>query len=253
MYYELAHLYDWPGSLDFAQQIQGRVTRALAEHQVFPPARLVDLACGTGTLAIELARQGYDVLGLDLSASMIALARKKHAQQPGNPALKLRFQTDDMRFFLLDEPVDAVLCHYDSLNHLSNESELRGTLIQVAQALRPDGVFLFDLNTLDNYQTFWNGTDSDEGPNYRLKTTASFDAQLGRAEVLFQVDEYPEDGAELCHREERVVEHYFNELAVEKYLKAAGFYAIESTTFNPVPDLPEDIPLKTFWQCRKSR
>jgi hypothetical protein len=146
--------------------------------------------------------------------------------------------------------VDAVLCHYDSLNHLSNETELRATFLQVAQALKPGGMFLFDLNTLENYQTFWNGRDTYEGPNYQLKTQSSFNADSHKAEVQFLVQEYTDDG-ELMVREETVHEHYFLEEAVAKYLMAADFYDIQWEPFNPVDDIPADFPLKTFWQCKR--
>jgi SAM-dependent methyltransferase len=250
MYTQLAHLYDWAGSLEFAEAVW-RKDRALLEAQgIEPPARILDLACGTGNLSLLLAQAGYDVLGLDIAPAMLDEARRKQAEQDPQGVWKMCFSQDDMRYFLLDTPMDAVLCHYDSLNHLSNESELRGVFAQVAQALRPGGLFLFDLNTLENYRTFWNGNDTDEGPNYRLRTTSRFDEGQGKAEVLFHVDEYNEEG-ELIAREESVMEQYFNETAVEKYLMAADFYDIRHEPFNPVADLSSDFPLKTFWQCRR--
>lgn len=250
MYYELAHLYDWAGSLDFAETILRRDLALLETAGLTPPARLVDLACGTGTLALALAEKGYAVTGIELSEPMLEQARRKQATWDPQKKWPLSWQAGDMRHFVVEEPVDAVLCHYDSLNHLSNESELRATFLQAAQALRPGGLFIFDLNTLENYRTFWNGSDTDEGPNYRLKTQSGFDEPLGRAEVCFQVDEYTEDGI-LISRQERVVEHYFNETAVEKYLMAAEFYDTRWEPFNPVSEIPAEFPLKTYWHCRK--
>ncbi|HEY9687160.1 MAG TPA: class I SAM-dependent methyltransferase [Coleofasciculaceae cyanobacterium] len=250
MYYELAHLYDWPGSLDFAAQILARVRKVCKSEDIAPPARMIDLACGTGTLALALAQEGYDVQGIDLSVNMLAQARRKQAEADPAHALKLIFREADMRYFQTEEPVDLVICHYDSLNHLSNETELRATFLQVPQALKPGGLFLFDLNTLENFRTFWNGSDTDEGPNYRLKTVSRFDETSGRAAVTFSVDEYTDEG-ELLHRSEEVCEQYFNEMAVEKYLMAADFHDIQFEAFNPVGDIPADFPLKTFWRCRR--
>jgi SAM-dependent methyltransferase len=246
MYHQLAHLYDWSGALDFAEKMLGRDTALLEANQIVPPSRILDLACGTGTLSLALAKRGYEVIGIDISEEMLTLAREKQ----DNASLTLQWHRDDMRYFLLDEPVDVVLCHYDSLNHLSNESELRAAFLQVSQALKPGGLFVFDLNTLDNYQTFWDGSDVYEGPNYRLKTLARFDHNLAKAEVEFQVQEYNDEG-ELFFREEVVQEHYFNETAVEKYLMAADFYEVQWEHFNPVEDISSDVPLKTFWHCKK--
>lgn len=250
MYHQLAHLYDWSGSQDFSTHVLAQVQRLLDANQIHPPAQLIDLACGTGTLALALSTQGYQVLGIDLSHEMLALAQQKHVQDELAKQVCLQWQQADMREFLVDTPVDAVLCHYDSLNHLSNESELRATFIRVAQALKPGGLFIFDLNTLENYQTFWNGTDTYEGPNYRIKTNAHFDENLSQAEVHFLAHEYNDDG-ELSSQEETVREHYFNETAVEKYLLAADFYEIHHTVFNPVQELPADVSLKTLWHCKR--
>jgi SAM-dependent methyltransferase len=250
MYHQLAHLYDWPGSLEFTDKILKRDLDAFAAQALRPQAHVLDLACGTGTLSLDLARQGYRVTGIDISEAMLKQATLKRNEADPGQTLPVSFQQGDMRYFLLDEPVDVALCHYDSLNHLSNETELRGAFLQVTQALKPGGLFLFDLNTLENYQTYWNGRDTYEGPNYRLKTSSSFDENQSKAQVEFQVDEYNDEG-ELMHDSETVHEQYFNEAAVEKYLMAADFYEIRYESFNPVDELPVDFPLKTFWQCKR--
>lgn len=248
MYHQIAHLYDWPGALEFADKILQKDLELLAGQGIQPGARILDLACGTGTLSLALAERGYELTGVDLSDAMLAQARKKQAERKSG--LEIQWLEDDMRYFLLDQPVDAVVCHYDSLNHLSNETELRGTFFQVAQALKSGGIFIFDLNTLENYQTFWNGKDTYEGPNYRLKTLSSFKEDTGKAEVQFMVDEYNDEG-QLSHHEETVYEQYFNDSAVEKYLMAADFYNIRRESFNPVEEIPADFPLKTLWVCQR--
>lgn len=253
MYYQLAHLYDWPGSLDFSEQILGRDLAIFEEERLIAPARIIDLACGTGTLALGLARRGFEVTGIDLSVAMLDQAREKQARLDPEGWLIVRWELGDMRFFgknLLSGAYDAVLCHYDSLNHLSNESELRAAFLQVAQVLKPGGLFLFDLNTLENYRQFWNGGDRYEGPNYRLQTESRFDESSGQASVTFSVDQYTESG-ELEHLNERVSEQYFNEAAVEKYLLAAEFHEIRTEPFSPLAENAPDFPLKTFWRCRR--
>ncbi len=221
----------------------------MAQYGVQAPAPILDLACGTGTLAIKLAQQGYQVTGIDISAAMLMQAQAKQAKTDCAPPIHWR--EDDMRYFLLDQPVDAVLCHYDSLNHLSNETELRGAFLQISQALKPGGLFIFDLNTQENYETFWNGQDAYEGPNYQLKTRSAFNTDTGKSEAHFSVLEYDAEGRMRRHAE-TVYEQYFNEHAVEKYLMAAGFERIHWHTFNPVDEIPEDFPLKSYWHCQKA-
>ena len=255
MYTELAHLYDWAGSQDFADRILPEDLQRLQAAGIGPGAGLIDLACGTGTLAMALAAKGYQVLGVDLSSRMLEKAWAKRAALPDDLQALLDFQQGDMRDFSFALPglplggMDAVLCHYDSLNHLSNESELRAAFLQVSQVLRPGGLFVFDLNTEENFLNFWNGTDSDEGPNYRLTTEAHYDADSGKATVRFFADEHTDDG--LIRTAETLHEQYFNEVAVEKYLRAAGFVDIVQTAFNPV-EAPGGVILKPLWTARRA-
>jgi hypothetical protein len=69
--------------------------------------------------------------------------------------------------------------------------------------------------------------------------------------VSFYADEYQEEGQLVC-LEEVLYEQYFNELAVEQYLLAAGLTNIQYHAFNPFETPEEDIPVKTFWRCQKT-
>lgn len=258
MYETMAHLYDWNGLQDFAEQVWVRDQAVLQEQMrlnttTSSPFWVLDLACGTGTLSLMLAQAGYTVIGLDRSAAMLAQARQKEAdwlQRDASAKSKPvpLWVLGDMRSFTLGSPVNAVLCHCDSLNHLPDADALQATFQSVFQALEPGGCFLFDLNTLDNYRTFWNGSDTDDGPNYRLTTTSGFNEADGRAWACFQAQEYNEDG-QLQFHEETVQERYFDDILVEQLLQAAGFQDIRWEPFNPTPEIPADLPLKTFWQC----
>lgn len=245
MYHQLAHLYDWPGAEDFARVMLEIIGPELEKAGLDKGARILDLACGTGTISLALARQGFDVTGLDLSRPMLGIAEEK-AQEAG---LTIDWVQGDMRQFLLSPPFDAVLCLYDSLNHLLSEQDLKEAFESVKQNLAPGGLFLFDVNTRVNYDTFWQGKDVYEGPNYRLTTETRFTPETGRAHVRYVAEEHTEDG--LLVLEEDVHEQYFDEMCVEDLLKQSGFRNIELESFNPFADddLPTHVPLKTFWHC----
>lgn len=104
---------------------------------------LLDLACGTGTLSIELAELGYEVIGVDASADMLAVAAGKAAM----PAHMPMFLQQEMTALDLYGTVDAAVCALDSLNHLPNEAALHQTMQKVSLFLNPGGLFLFDVNT----------------------------------------------------------------------------------------------------------
>lgn len=98
-----------------------------------PPARIVDLGCGAGWTSVFLAKRGYDVLGIDISADMIAVAEEN--RRLNAPGAKLRFLCADY-----EQPIeggfDAAL-FYDCLHHAEDE---RAALATAYAALKPGGM-----------------------------------------------------------------------------------------------------------------
>lgn len=109
------------------------------------PELVLDLACGTGSMTRELASRGYDMIGVDGSADMLACAyeRKEESRHPE----KILFLEQDMRSFELYGTVGAVVCCLDSLNYLTGDGELKTCFSLVHNYLDPNGLFLFDMNT----------------------------------------------------------------------------------------------------------
>lgn len=110
---------------------------------------LLDLGCGTGTMAEFLAADGYDMIGVDLSDRMLNIAMEKR-EKSGHDILYLQ---QDMREFELYGTVRAVICLCDSLNYLLEEEELCTVFGLVNNYLDPGGLFIFDFNTVYKYET----------------------------------------------------------------------------------------------------
>ena len=100
---------------------------------------VLELACGTGSI-LEQLQSSHDVTGVDLSEEMLATARKK---LPG-----VRLVRSDMRTFDLGERFDAVLCVYDSINHLTQFRDWEAVFRRAREHLNDGGIFLFDINTV---------------------------------------------------------------------------------------------------------
>jgi SAM-dependent methyltransferase len=100
--------------------------------------KILELGCGTGSI-LKILQESYEVSGLDLSRKMLSLAREKV------PPAKLSHQ--DMVRFKLDERFDAVLCLFDSINHVRRFSDWKKVFANVRQHLLPGGCFIFDINT----------------------------------------------------------------------------------------------------------
>lgn len=109
---------------------------------------LLDLGCGTGSMTELLAKQGYDMIGVDLSDSMLDIAMEKRAQSGHN----ILYLQQDMREFELYGTVAAVVCVCDSLNYLLEEEDLAEVFSLVHNYLDQNGVFIFDMNTIHKYR-----------------------------------------------------------------------------------------------------
>lgn len=108
-----------------------------------PVGTVLDLACGTGTIACLLAERGYRVVATDGSEEMLTQAAAK-AEGLESPPLFLHQAMPRLR---LMEPVDAAVSTLDSLNYLTRKQDLGETFRRVHRWLRPGGQFIFDVNT----------------------------------------------------------------------------------------------------------
>ena len=106
------------------------------------PQILLDLACGTGRLTKLLCARGYDMIGVDGSAEMLAKAAENAGYDP-----RILYLLQDMRSFELYGTVGAVVSCLDSVNYLTKKEDLLACFNRVHNYLDPDGLFLFDVNT----------------------------------------------------------------------------------------------------------
>jgi SAM-dependent methyltransferase len=135
---DLAYIHD-VGHADFALRSAPGILEILRDNGV-AEGLVVDLGCGSGQWARELLRAGYRVLGIDISEAMIELAREK---APG-----AEFRVGSL-FEAELPPCDAVTAVSEVLNYLfdpeNEERGLEGVFGRVYEALRPGGVFVFDV------------------------------------------------------------------------------------------------------------
>lgn len=135
-YDALTHDVDYEGVLDYLER---QFRRAKC-----PVRTVLDLACGTGSLTWLLARRGYETIGVDLSAEMLAQARDK---QPPGVAVAPLFLQQSMDKLDLYGTVDACVCCLDSVNYVTRPALLERAFCRVRTFLTPGGVFLFDVRT----------------------------------------------------------------------------------------------------------
>ncbi|MHB1483313.1 MAG: class I SAM-dependent methyltransferase [Saccharofermentanales bacterium] len=102
---------------------------------------LLDLGCGTGGFAIEMARRGYDVLGIDQSYEMLSIAKMKDVRE------SVQFIQQDITAMELFGTVDIIVCLLDTVNHILSEPKLDRMFRLCKNYLNPGGLLIFDAAT----------------------------------------------------------------------------------------------------------
>ncbi len=108
---------------------------------------VLDLGCGTGNMTELLATSGYDMIGIDNAEEMLEIAMEKRAES-GHDILYL---LQDMREFELYGTVKAIVSICDSINYITEEEDLLEVFRLVNNYLDPNGIFVFDFNTVYKY------------------------------------------------------------------------------------------------------
>jgi SAM-dependent methyltransferase len=151
-YDELTHEHDYDGWTHHLEQaalrfgVSGR--------------RLLDAACGTGKSFLPFLDRGYEVTACDISPEMVELARLK---APGVEPF-----VADMRDLGGLGRFDLITCLDDSVNYLVDEGDLEAAFASFAANLAPDGVLVFDVNTVSTYRTTFARDATIDGPGVFL-------------------------------------------------------------------------------------
>ncbi|MBR5308752.1 MAG: class I SAM-dependent methyltransferase [Clostridia bacterium] len=125
------------------------ICKAFEKYSDIPVSKICEIACGTGSMAIEMSKRGYDVTASDISAEMLTEAEFKSR----SAGLDIRFVSSDMRSFSLYNKADAILCLLDSMNYLTKPSDFAQTVNSVYQNLAFGGLFIFDINSKKKFET----------------------------------------------------------------------------------------------------
>ena len=209
-YEHLSKVYDL-GWADFSKQYIVLINELFSERGI-TQATILDIACGTGTLAIELAQSGHVVHGIDTSPEMVQIAKSKSI---GLPNLSLDIQ--DMVRFNVDGKFDLVTCTFDSINYIRKLSDLQEMLFRVASVLYEEGLFIFDSNTKQLYLSHSDETQKQELNGQSFIQHCSYDTTRNVATTVFSFS----DGTYEIHKQRP---YDYDEL--DPLLKHAGFHVV---------------------------
>lgn len=236
-YYSIARVYD-----KFNSEIDYKKWGDFVEDcfdKVLParPQIILDLACGTGRMTFEMAERGYDLIGIDGSADMLAEAYEKNADIyfPDGEPVEIEGRTpplflqQDMRDFELYGTVDAALCCLDSINYLVGDGDLDRCLACLNLYIAPGGLLIFDVNTPYKFENVYGENsyvfeDEEDGRGIYCGWQNQYDKETRLCTFSLSLFEEGDDGAYIRTDEEQTERCYTLE-ELTSALGRAGFEA----------------------------
>jgi SAM-dependent methyltransferase len=138
LYAQLYDVYvrDWPGELDFYKNV-------IAQHPLKAHG-VLEIACGTGRVSRQLAQEGIDITGLDLSPELLGVAQTKSANLPN-----AHWVQGDMRTFDIGKTFGCILIPAHSFQFMTTPDDQARCLEQVKRHLAPGGLLVIHLDHQD--------------------------------------------------------------------------------------------------------
>ena len=220
-YASLSAVYDRLIGMDYGERAEYLLS-LFSLHRA-PCGTLLDLACGTGSLTLELIRRGCDVIGVDGSPEMLALAAEKAAAAGESPLLLCQ----DMRELDLYGTVEGAVCTLDGLNHLRRKEEIGEALHRLSLFIQPGGLFIFDVNTpYKHRQVLGDNAFVYEGEDFLCAWRNRLNARTSEVHMWLDIFFEEEDGR-YQRLEEEIVERAYSLATWRDLLKKADFTPLE--------------------------
>lgn len=120
------------------------LTKILEEKNI-KIEQIVDLGCGTGEITIQLAKLGYDVIGVDISQDMLAVGSQKSLEQQ----VPITWIQQDIRCLSGFKHVDLFVSFCDVMNYITKEADILSVFQTIYHSLNDEGYFIFDVHSID--------------------------------------------------------------------------------------------------------
>jgi SAM-dependent methyltransferase len=231
----------------FARAILPFYERELMRRSV-PERSLADLACGTGTFleAWAARHEDWSMTGVDQSKGMLRAARKNLKRS--HVSAKLLHQP--LQELDLRHPVGAAICVFDSLNHLTRLSDLRGAFRATAGSLHPGGLFIFDINDERAFPRLFQGSWTVESTGLFVSVIATCREDGLRGSLRYTV--FERRRGSWSRSDFSIEERNWLRGEVEEALDRAGFTILRVRRIQPYPPSEIEAP-RTLWVCRLHR
>ena len=189
-----------------------------------PGRTVLDLACGTGSLTWELARRGYEMIGVDRSPEMLAQAAEKDGAGVSIPPM---FLCQSMERLDLYGTIDACVCCLDSVNYVTDPKKLRRAFQRVHLFLMPGGLFLFDVNTPEKLMGLDGQVFLDETEDSYCVWRAEYSRRTRLCSYFMDIFRLDPDSGQWDRGEELHQERAYSAEELTEFLRQAGFGSIQ--------------------------
>jgi cyclopropane fatty-acyl-phospholipid synthase-like methyltransferase len=226
---------------EFSELILPRIDR-LIRRQRLHPKTLLDLGCGTGSFAINMAHRGMQVTGLDSSCSALEVARRKARKEKA----RVDWILGDMCSFSSGEKFDLVTSIFNSVNHLLSVRDLRAMFSAVRQALVPEGHFIFDLNHRKCFEQVWGGVSVVRSPRFILLRRDEINQRRHHASAHLVI--FRKRRNHYVRLTDSIEEKWFSEVQIRESVRRADLQIVSKENFNPFPrKLGYSGDIKSLW------
>lgn len=215
-YHSLAASYDrLTADVDY-EAIVAFYHQILKQENVRPRSA-IDLACGTGSVALLLAEEYDRVMGVDMSEEMLTVAFQRAVEQGKH----LQFICQRLQEMALPRAVDLAVCALDGLDYILDPGDCQKAIRRVYKALNPGGIFIFDVNTPEKLRAMDGQVFLDEDDDVYCVWRGEFDEQTNICS--YGMDLFQREGEKWYRSFEEHREYAYSAQQLTSYLKAAGF------------------------------
>ena len=237
-YDRLTNDVDYRATVDFCFEILAR--------EGLRPKTAVDLACGTGSVALLLAERGLWVTAVDMSPEMLTVAAQK-SQEMDNPPV---FVCQPLQELRLPRGVDLAVCALDSLDYITDPADCAEAIRRVYRALNPGGVFIFDVNTPEKLRAMDGQVFLDEDEDVYCVWRGEFDEETNIC--TYGMDLFQRRGGLWERSFEEHREYAYSAEQLTGFLKDAGFTHIRVYADRRFED-PAPGEQRIYFKARKGR
>lgn len=205
----------------------------------------LDLACGTGSLTLELKRRGVDVYGIDASPEMLSEASMKAFEE----GLDVLFLCQKMQSIDLYGTIDTCVCTLDSVNHLVNPDDVEKTFGRVSLFMNKGGLFIFDVNSVYKHRKVLSDNvfvfDTDEV--YCVWQNTPVDEYVEEITLDFFI---PDEKGAYIRESERFKERAYETSELKEMLEQSGF-KVEAIFGDMTLKNPSDTEERLYFVAKK--